>query len=202
MKLFSQVDSLIDERREKNVSLDDLIELAKNGDHQAFHELIERHILSVERFAFQIGVSANDVEDVTQEVFIRVYRFLKQYSGKTFTTWLYKITLNVARDYYKKAKRNHEKLDLLARESSLIEENLKLEMFMNEEDEKLHLLIQQLDDKYKLPLILYYFQDQKIKEISTILSLPVSTVKTRLFRARAKLKKALQANGGDVNVVR
>ncbi len=184
------------------MSLDDLIESAKNGNHQAFHEIIERHLLSVERFAFQIGVSANDVEDVTQEVFIRVYRFLKQYSGKTFTTWLYKITLNVARDHFKKTKRNHEKMNLLAREHSIIEENFKIEMFANEEDEKLHLLIQQLDDKYKFPLILFYFQDQKINEISTILSLPISTVKTRLFRARAKLKEALQANGGDINVVR
>lgn len=184
------------------MAIEELIQLAKNGDRQSLHELIERHIMIVERFAFQIGVSANDVEDVTQEVFIRVYRFLEQYTGKTFTTWLYKITLNVARDHFKKIKRQHMKEQLLLHNQQLSEEHVESTIFSREEDAALHRLIQQLDEKYKFPLVLFYFHDKKIEEIAMILSLPVSTVKTRLVRARAKLKKQLQTIGGETNAAR
>lgn len=184
------------------MAIEELIQLAKNGDRQSLHELIERHIMIVERFAFQIGVSANDVEDVTQEVFIRVYRFLEQYTGKTFTTWLYKITLNVARDHFKKIKRQHMKEQLLLHNQQLSEEHVESTIFSREEDAALHRLILQLDEKYKFPLVLFYFHDKKIEEIAMILSLPVSTVKTRLVRARAKLKKQLQTIGGETNATR
>lgn len=187
---------------ERKMAVDELIHLAKNGDRQALSELIDTHILTVERFAYQIGVSANDVEDVTQEVFIRVYRFLEQYSGKTFTTWLYKITLNVARDHFKKAKRYQTKENMLSQHQEVTEIHVEPTIFMKEEDELLHKMIQQLDEKYKVPLILFYFHDKKIEDIAIILSLPVSTVKTRLSRARAKLKKELEVMGGETNAAR
>lgn len=180
----------------------DLIRSAKEGDRQSLQKLIELHIHIVERFAFQIGVSKNDVEDVTQEVFIRVFRFIHQYSGKTFTTWLYKITLNVARDYFKKAKREQAKTQSIVQQAETTENDIEQNIFEKEEDAELHMLIQQLDEKYKLPLVLFYFHDKKLEEISKILSIPVSTVKTRLSRARLKLKKQLEANRGETNAVR
>ncbi len=184
------------------MAIDELIQLAKNGDRDSLHELIERHLAIVERFAFQIGVSANDVEDVTQEVFIRVYRFLNQYTGKTFTTWLYKITLNVARDHFKKINRQRNKEQKLIKNLQWSAEYIEAAIFSREEDAALHQLIQQLDEKYKLPLVLFYFHDKKIDEIAAILSLPSATVKTRLARARSRLKKELEAMGGEANAAR
>ena len=183
------------------MDIEDLIRSAKKGDRQSLHELIERHIAIVERFAFQIGVPSNDVEDVTQEVFLRVYRFLNQYSGKTFTTWLYKITLNVARDHFKKLKRQNVK-ERMAIEHAQPINHIDSTMFKREEDVYLHELIQQLDEKYKWPLVLFYFHDKKINEIAKILSLPSATVNTRLARARAILKQELQTMGGGIDAAR
>src|SRR5690606_9726105 len=180
----------------------DLVRSAKEGDRQSLQKLIELHIHIVERFAFQIGVPRNDVEDVTQEVFIRVFRFLHQYSGKTFTTWLYKITLNVARDYFKKRKREQAKTQTILEHTLAFEDNVEQNVFEKEEDAELHMLIQQLDVKYKVPLVLFYFHDKKIEEIARILSLPVSTVKTRLLRARLQLTKQLQMIRGETNATR
>ncbi|PWA08051.1 RNA polymerase subunit sigma [Pueribacillus theae] len=176
--------------------VDKIIGLAKQGNHDALHDLIESHLPIVERFAYQIGVSANDVEDVTQEVFIRVFRFIDQFSGKTFSTWLYTITLNVARDYFKKTKREQNKIIALFREPTSTVSSDK-ETFQNEEDAFLHKAIQDLDQKYKVPLVLYYFHDKKIQEISQILSIPESTVKTRLSRAKSRLKKMIEEKGGE-----
>lgn len=181
---------------------DELVRSAKKGDRQSLQKLIELHLHIVERFAFQIGVSRNDVEDVTQEVFIRVFRFLHQYSGKTFTTWLYKITLNVARDYFKKLNREKAKAEKIFEQTSPFERDIEQNIFEKEEDAELHVLIQQLDEKYKIPLVLFYFHDKKIEDIAHILSLPVSTVKTRLSRARLQLKKQLQTIRGETNVIR
>lgn len=179
------------------MSDDELIVLAKQGDRRALNDLIERYLAVVERFAYQIGVSANDVEDVTQDVFIRVYRFLEQYTGKTFSTWLYKITLNAARDHFKKQKRDqHKQMKLFRqpREDSVITDD---DLLRNEEAVYLHQLIQRLDEKYRFPIILFYFHDKKLEEIADIMDLPLSTVKTRLARGRSRLKKQLEEKGGD-----
>ncbi len=86
-----------------------LILRAKQGDDDAFQQLIEMHLKTVERFAFQLGVRSNEVEDVTQEVFIKVYRFLNKHTRGKFTTWLYTITLNVVRDLYRSEQRHKKK---------------------------------------------------------------------------------------------
>lgn len=176
---------------------DELIVLAKQGDRHALNDLIERYIAVVERFAYQVGVSANDVEDVTQDVFIRVYRFLGQYTGNTFSTWLYKITLNAARDHFKKQKRDQNKLIKLFRQPRNDTIVIDSDVLKNEDDLLLHRLLQTLDEKYKLPLVLFYFHEKKLEEISEIMDLPLSTVKTRLSRAKSLLKKQLEKKGGE-----
>lgn len=170
-----------------------LIHRALDGDDLAFNELIEAYYLTVERFARQIGVSENDLPDVTQEVFLRVYRFLNKYSRGKFSTWLYSITLNVARDYFKKAKREKRKVHKtiqagvdVAYENSLdLSADLKI----------LHEAIQQLDELYRIPIVLFYFHDKSILEISSILKMKESTVKTRLRRGRSYLKTEMIKGG-------
>ena len=86
-----------------------LIQKAQQGDKAAYGELMNLHYRTVEKFAYQCGVRLDDVPDVTQEVFIKFYRFLHQFNQERFTTWLYKITLNTARDYYRKESRERNK---------------------------------------------------------------------------------------------
>jgi RNA polymerase sigma-70 factor, ECF subfamily len=169
----------------------DLIKYAQKGDIEAFQQLMNKYLPVVEKFAYQIGNDANDIEDVAQEVFIRVYRFINQYSKAKFTTWLYQITLNVTRDLKRKDKRNKNKVEKLMQERNDFTEEFNDSLLESEDAKILHHAISRLHEKYKLPLILYYFHDKKYDEISEVLSLRLSTVKTRLKRAKDKLKVIL-----------
>ncbi|EDL62569.1 RNA polymerase sigma factor [Bacillus sp. SG-1] len=165
---------------------------AQKGNLTAYSELVRVYSPVVERFAFQLGASGSDVQDISQEVFIRVYRFLHQFSHSKFTTWLYKITLNVTRDFKRKENRQLMKTEKLSKETFGADLTMpEVTIFREEEDKLLHECIQKLDEKYRIPIILHYFHDKKYEEIQDILSLNPSTVKTRLLRGKNLLKKAL-----------
>jgi RNA polymerase sigma-70 factor, ECF subfamily len=172
----------------------ELIKAAKTGDLEAFHQLMKKYLPVVEKFAYQIGNDPHDIEDVAQEVFLRVYRFIQQYSKAKFTTWLYQITLNVTRDLKRKSKSNKRKLEKVLKEKSRFDYETSDSLLISEEARELHESIQKLDEKYKVPLILFYFHDKKYDEISEVLSLRLSTVKTRIKRAKDKLKVILLEN--------
>lgn len=168
-----------------------LLKRAATGDKEAYAELVRLHYKTVEKFSFQCGVHSNDIQDVTQEVFIKLYRFLAQFEQGKFTTWLYKMTLNTVRDYYRKEQREKRKRDKLQYESSSI-------VHMTTDDIALHEAILTLDEKYRMPIVLYYFHDCKYEEIAEILTISLSTVKVRLMRAKEQLKAILQ-QGGESN---
>ncbi|WP_070121235.1 RNA polymerase sigma factor [Bacillus marinisedimentorum] len=170
----------------------ELIEKAKNQDMNAFRELVDLYLPVVERFAYQLGNRPGEVEDVTQEVFLRVYRFLDQYHSAKFTTWLYKITLNVTRDAARKRSSDTRKVIKLKQERQETYAPTEHQVLQHEEDHILHICIQKLDEKYRIPLVLYYFHDKKYDEIAEIMELTLSTVKTRLLRAKKLLKAAFE----------
>ncbi|HET7616197.1 MAG TPA: RNA polymerase sigma factor [Bacillales bacterium] len=173
-----------------------IIQRAKAGDAEAFRTLVEHYFPIVERFAYQIGSPSSHIEDITQEVFLRVYRFLDRYSSGKFTTWLYRITLNVFRDMMRKDKRNRERVERLSQQPQPESRHVEDQLLADAEHRHLHNLITGLDEKYKVPLVLFYFHEKKYDEIADILAIPLSTVKTRISRARARLKTALESSKG------
>lgn len=176
----------------------ELIERAQQGDKAAYTELIHIHHRTVEKFAFQCGVLVHDIPDVTQEVFVKLYRFLQQFQRDRFTTWLYKITLNTARDYYRKEMKEKEKEQKLHVEAGVNYKTKSAEerVLVFEEDRDLHNAIQALDEKYRHPIIMFYFHELSYEQIAEVLNVPLSTIKIRQLRAKALLKSALQLNGG------
>lgn len=175
----------------------DLIEKAQQGDWAAYGELMQLHYRTVEKFAYQCGVRLDDIPDVTQEVFIKLHRFLHQFNQDRFTTWLYKITLNTARDYYRKEHRERDKQQKVSDHTTITAlDSAETQVLLFEEDRELHMAILQLDEKYRLPLVLYYFQDLSYQQIADVLNISLSVVKTRLHRAKDGLKKAMDNNGG------
>ncbi|NEU31102.1 RNA polymerase sigma factor [bacterium LRH843] len=168
-----------------------LVIRAKQGDDDAYGQLIEHHLKTVEKFAFQLGVDQVHVEDVTQEVFIKVYRFLHKHTHGKFTTWLYSITLNVVRDFYRQEKRHKKRADALKQ----VTESSYVEHHFDEESKILHEYIQSLDDKYKIPIILHYFHDQQYQEIAEILGVSEGAIKTRMMRAKQQLKAKFEKVG-------
>ena len=165
-----------------------LIKQAMNGNINAFEQLLEQYLPTIERFAFQCGVPFDQIEDVTQEVCIKMYRFLHQFEHGKFTTWLYQITLNVVRDQYRKKQVMETKLSFFQNE--LIRNYY--EHFQNELNDELHNAITSLDDKYKFPLVLFYFHDLTYKEIATVLNISMPNVKLRILRAKKKLRNQLE----------
>ncbi|TQR18355.1 RNA polymerase sigma factor [Psychrobacillus vulpis] len=180
------------------MSDNDLIERAQLGDKAAYTELIQKHHRTVEKFAFQCGVKVNDIPDVTQEVFVKLYCFLHQFKRERFTTWLYKITLNATRDYYRKETKEKEKEDKLHHNdgNTTFSKSAEDRVLVFEEDKQLHLAILSLDEKYRHPIILFYFHDLSYEQISDVLNVPLTSVKTRLLRAKGQLKKQLSMSGG------
>ncbi|MEK5233006.1 sigma-70 family RNA polymerase sigma factor [Lysinibacillus sp. FSL K6-0232] len=174
----------------------ELILKAQQGEKEAYIELIQIHQRTVEKFAFQCGVHSNDLADVSQEVFVKLYRFLHQFKQDRFTTWLYKITLNATRDYYRKEQRQQAKEQKLhAQPQHTSTSSAEEFMLLFEEDRLLHNAIQALDEKYRYPLVLYYFHELKYEEIAEVLNISLSTVKVRLLRAKERLKVALMQEG-------
>ncbi|MGD2198868.1 RNA polymerase sigma factor [Lysinibacillus fusiformis] len=177
----------------------ELIARAQQGDKESYIDLIRIHQQTVEKFAFQCGVHSNDLADVSQEVFVKLYRFLHQFKQDRFTTWLYKITLNATRDYYRKEQRELAKEDKLNAQRQTIFLSAEDDVLLFEEDKLLHNAIQALDEKYRYPIVLYYFHELKYEEIAEVLNISLSTVKVRLLRAKEKLKAALMQEGSVEN---
>lgn len=188
-------DSLISERGTERGwdSREKLIRQALEGNDLAFRDLIEAYYKTIERFARQIGVQEDDLADVTQEVFIKVYRFLSKYSRGKFSTWLYSITLNVSKDLFKKQKRESEKRKKFSELPSI--ESYVENHFLSENEQLLHNTIQQMEDKYRIPIVLFYFHDQSINEIAAITKTKEATIKTHLKRGKERLKEALKEGG-------
>ncbi|MDQ0229801.1 RNA polymerase sigma factor [Metabacillus malikii] len=172
---------------------DELIKRAKQGNMVAFGQLVESYYPTVERFAYQLGNKQDEIEDITQEVFIRVYRFIDQFSKAKFSTWLYKITLNVTRDFARKRQSNLRKVFKIQQDTRDTEyPEIETMALKNEADRDLHIAIQQLDEKYRIPIILFYFHEKKYEEIAEIMSVTLSTVKTRILRGKTMLKKRME----------
>jgi RNA polymerase sigma-70 factor, ECF subfamily len=170
---------------------EELVFRARNGNMQAFAELIDIHTPTVKRFAFQLGNKYDDIDDITQEVFVRVLRFLDQFSHAKFTTWLYKITLNVTRDFARNKQRQIKKVLKFGKERTYNGKTAEENILRYEEDKTLHDCIQTLDEKYRIPIVLFYFHDKSYDEIADITDVSLGNVKTRLLRGKEHLKKLL-----------
>ena len=165
-----------------------------------FEEIVKQYKPYVEKLAFQFGIRPDSVPDVVQETFIKIHQNFHQFKGGKFTTWLYPITLNVMRDYYRKKQREWKIFNKAAAEEKVwLPKNY---YFAEEEHAILHEAVKLLDEKYRIPIILFYFHEQSYEEIAIILNLKLPAVKSRLHRGRKKLKTTyvkLERKEADTN---
>lgn len=184
-----------------------LISLIKNGDKEAFSILIKRYEKKVLNILYlQLG-NTPDLEDLAQEVFIKVFKNVKNFRGESqFSTWLYRIAVNVSYDYKRKSKDIYSLDDPLKED----EEDTFEKIIPNNNDEdplsiiegedlrnKLRKLIKELPKEYQEVLILREYEGLSYEEISKILNCPIGTVESRLFRARKELKEKLLKEVGE-----
>ncbi len=174
----------------------ELVRRAQAGDKEAFEGLVRRHQHRVFAVAGGILRRREDVEDIAQQVFVKAYFSLKRFDQRAaFSTWLYKITVNECWDLLRK-----KKVRPLVYESDLSEE--QAQQFSASErvqsgaqdisdkleaQQQVELLLQGLDERDRMMLILKEVEGFAIEEIAEILDLNANTVKVRLFRARRRI---------------
>lgn len=166
-----------------------LIDLANRGDEHAFEELIQRHYLSVYHFSFKWCRNKEDAEEITQEVFIKLTRKLKTFKNRSpFRTWLFRITINTAKDYSKKI--STRKLYESAYKNEQSRENPEPINKDSSETDHLYSLIDKLPEKQKSALMLVIGEGLSHGEAAKILKCREKTVSWRIHQARNRLKDA------------
>ncbi len=190
-----------------------LIKAYLSGDEESLDILIQSYLKPIYSFVYRYVGNAKDAEDVTQEVFVKVWRYIKKFDrNKSFKTWIFTIAKNTALDLLKKnrafsgGKKETLFSDLLVfgkdnEETSVQFENiidpapLPVELLMRKDLKAvLDAAMEKLDLKYRMVLFLRYNDHFSFQEISESLEESIDTIKSRHRRALAKLRELLQDN--------
>ncbi|MBU4305825.1 MAG: RNA polymerase sigma factor [Candidatus Omnitrophica bacterium] len=179
---------------------EELVTKAQDGDADAFRCLVERHKERAVRLCFSVVGNLNDAQDISQEAFIRVYRNIGAFKLKArFSTWFYRILINLCRDWLKSRKRSRLVLDRHdAEDKNSVNEmpdntspDAARTLLNKELSKKINEAIIQLSPKQQLVFKLKHKQGVKVEEIALMLDMNSSTVKVHLFRAMQTLQKKL-----------
>jgi RNA polymerase sigma-70 factor (ECF subfamily) len=156
---------------------------------EKFQQLYKEYLPMVRAVLYNMTGQLN-LEDLTQDSFLKVWRGLPKFDFRSSVkTWIYRVTVNVAIDHLRKAPfQNHSKLED-------IENSIATPEASSDNQKILQATLLEMDTEDRSLLVLFYFEDLKIEEISQVLSLPGGTVKSRLFAARNQLRDRLQKKG-------
>jgi RNA polymerase sigma-70 factor (ECF subfamily) len=183
----------------------DLVDRARSGDSGAFGELVKRHQQRIHRLAVHMLRDRAEAEDVTQETFIRAYRALARFDGRSEPyTWFYRITINLSlnRIRSRKTARTSHDTDDPRLDGVLIDK--KPETSDPQTSAQRHQLyetltkgIDGLSDTLRTTLVLVCIDGRSHEEVAAILGAPEGTIAWRIHEARRKLKEFMQARGFD-----
>lgn len=178
------------------------IERAKKGSKDAFARLLERYERLVYHHALRMVGSAEDAEDLTQEVFIKVWLGLPCFQGdSSFSTWLYRLTNNACIDFLRREKKRRGDASLDDAEQGVGEQlpdpapSPQRQLERDEVSQEVWAGLMQLTPDHREVLVLREIDGLSYEEIGQILALNPGTVKSRLARARLALAKFLRKNG-------
>jgi len=169
---------------------------ARAGDAEAFRVLVERYRDRVYGLALRIVRSAPDAEDVAQDAFVRAWLALPRFRGAaSFSTWIYRITARRAFDraVTLKLRRGRETGIEAVWEAAAPGDGAPRPALVR----RLEALVAALPPAQRAAVTLYYLQDRSVEQVAAALAMPENTVKTHLSRARAALRAAWLARGGD-----
>jgi RNA polymerase sigma factor (sigma-70 family) len=178
-----------------------LIHEALAGDDRAFKRLMEKYHDAIHNFIFRMVHDREQVEDLTQEAFIKAFGSLKSFNEEfAFSTWLYKIATNNCIDYIRKRKLQMYSIDkpIESKDSDFTFElpddsyEADRELINDQRTVLLKDAINRLPEKYRRVIQLRHTEERSYEEIADILKLPIGTVKAHIFRAREILYKQLR----------
>jgi RNA polymerase sigma factor (sigma-70 family) len=171
------------------------------GDDRAYHRLMDKYHDAIFNFICRMVRDREQVEDLTQEAFIKAFASLKSFNEEyAFSTWLYKIATNNSIDYIRKKKLQMFSIDkpIESKDSDFTFElpddsyEADRELISDQRAVMLNEAIDQLPEKYRLVIRLRHVEERSYEEIAKMLKLPIGTVKAHIFRARELLYKQLR----------
>ncbi len=178
-----------------------LIEEALRGDDRAFKRLMAKYHDAIHSFIYRMVHDREQVEDLTQEAFIKAFSSLKNFNEEfAFSTWLYKIATNNCIDYIRKKKLQMYSIDkpIESKDSDFTFElpdetyEADQELISDQRTIMLRKAIDRLPEKYRRVIHLRHVEEKSYEEIAAQLKLPIGTVKAHIFRAREILYKQLR----------
>lgn len=176
----------------------ELVERVLGGDSRAFGLLVSRHQRAVRALGFGFLKNGEDVDDFVQEVFLKAYRSLGGFQGRSrFSTWLYRIAYNTGinavrrRKEYRSLAEDTELPDLDDPERQSVREAAR---------SAVREAVADLPERYRVCIDLYFFYDLSYPEIEVVTGYPVNTIKSHVFRAKALLRERLRdyGDGGEL----
>ena len=171
------------------------------GERSAFDEIVRRYTRKMVNLAYQITGDRDQAEDIAQETFLRAYKSAARYTEMAkFSTWLYTIAINLCRTELRRRRFRPYSLEEMAEREDegklrvdIVDERSKPDGDLERKEISLHVqrAIAAVPAKFRVPLVLRDIQDLSYEEIGAMLKLPEGTVKSRINRARQKVKEIL-----------
>ena len=179
-----------------------LVARAQRGDKRAFELLVEKYQRKLARLLSRFIRDPAEVEDVTQEAFIKAYRALPGFRGDSaFYTWLYRIGINTAKNYLMAmGRRAPTSTEVEADEAEGFEEGEQLRdintpesvLLSNEIAETVNSTIEKLPEELRTAIQLREIEGMSYEEIAKVMDCPIGTVRSRIFRAREAIAEQLR----------
>ncbi|AJC18400.1 MULTISPECIES: RNA polymerase sigma factor RpoE [Pandoraea] len=179
-----------------------LVERVQKGDKAAFELLVAKYHRKIIRLVSRLVRDAAEVEDVTQEAFIKAYRALPQFRGESaFYTWLYRIAVNTAKNHLATQGRraptsteaNAEEAETFAEADQLRDINTPESMLMSKQiAQTVNTAMEALPDELRTAITLREIEGLSYEEIAEAMGCPIGTVRSRIFRAREAIASRLR----------
>ena len=178
-----------------------LVERAQKGDKRAFELLVIKYQRKLGRLLSRMVRDAAEVEDITQETFIKAYRALPGFRGESaFYTWLYRIGVNTAKNYLVGRKRQASSSDVQAEDAENYEEGDMLrdvatpdaELQTKQIAQAVNSAVDALPDELRVAITLREIEGMSYEEIAQMMECPIGTVRSRIFRAREAIAERIR----------
>jgi RNA polymerase sigma-70 factor (ECF subfamily) len=181
------------------MSDEELVARSRGGDLDSFNQLVLRWERPIYALAYRVIGREEDARDVAQETFLRAFRALSGFKGQAkFSSWLYRITLNLCRDWIRRERRTPialapEGIDLVELAGEAVDTVSVDELVSRRElSRAVAKAMAQLPDEQRTAIILKEYHGLTFQEIADLLDCPLSTVKTRLYQGLTVLRRTLQ----------
>jgi RNA polymerase sigma factor (sigma-70 family) len=177
-----------------------LVSRCLDGDEAAWEELVRQHTRQVYGLCFRFTNSAQEAQDLTQDVFLRVFKTIKTFRSAegSFHTWLARVTRNLLIDHYRRTRQERvtdsieEQLPMLQEKGAAAAGRPDQALAGREAGEILQATLQKLSPDLREAVILRDLQEMEYREIAEVLDIPEGTVKSRINRGRAELARLLR----------